>query len=106
MQGLLPDGSPVIDPVTNQITTYFVPGDPITATGWIDETPGDRRMLLSAGPLSMAYGDTNEVVIAIIASQAEGNLAAIAQLRCDDDYVQTAFDQGEPFPPVPTECPM
>jgi hypothetical protein len=106
MQGLLPDGSPVIDPVTNQITTYFVPGDPITATGWVDDVPGDRRMLLSAGPLSMAYGDTNEVVIAIIASQAEGNLAAIAQLRCDDDYVQTAFDQGEPFPPVPTECPM
>jgi hypothetical protein len=105
MQGLLPDGSSVIDPVTQQITPYMVPGDPITGTGWVDETPADRRMLLSAGPLIMAHGDTNEVVIAIIASQGDGNLASIAQLRCDDDYVQTAFDYGEPFPPVPTECP-
>ena len=44
MQGLLPDGSEIIDPTTGQPTRYFHPGDPVSATGWIDTNPADRRM--------------------------------------------------------------
>ena len=56
-------------------------GDPVTRTGWIDGlgrswvngisiVEGERRIMLNTGPFGMALGDTQEVVIAIVASAA------------------------------------
>ena len=93
MQGLAADGSTLINPVTGTPTTFFVSGDPVTSTGWLDTSPDDRRLMLSSGPFTMAPGDGQEVVCAIVVAQGKNRLASITLLRCADDIAQSAFDQ-------------
>lgn len=105
MQGLLPNGSEVIDPTTGQATRYFVTGDPLAGTGWIDSAPADRRMLLSNGPFQLSPTDTAEMLVAIVIGQSQDRLASIVDLRCSADYVQTVADFNfQVFPPIPVDC--
>ena len=82
----------LIDPVTGDCTSFELTGDPQTFSGWIDGriTPkGDRRIVLSAGPFSMARGDTQEVVFALAGGVGADHRAGIAALR---DNVGAARD--------------
>src|SRR5207249_3760761 len=56
MKGLNSDGTPIVNPVTGEVTTYQLSGDPVTGTGWLDTNPADRRFQLSSGPFRMAPG--------------------------------------------------
>ncbi|TMQ60106.1 MAG: PKD domain-containing protein [Candidatus Eisenbacteria bacterium] len=96
MQGLNPDGSPihVNDDPFAPITTFQVSGDPVAGSGWLDTNPADRRIMISSGPFTMAPGDSQEVVLAIIVGQGTDRLASITQLKFFDDFVQSAFDAG------------
>jgi hypothetical protein len=94
MNGLLPDGSEVIDPTTGNPTKFFHPGDPTTRTGWLDSSPADRRHLLSSGPFSMAPGDTQTVVGAIVIGDGNDRLSSIDAMKFYDDFAQLAFDEG------------
>jgi hypothetical protein len=67
-------------------------GDPVLGTGWNDTAPLDKRMLLSSGPITMAPGDGQEVVLAIILAQGTDRLNSVSLLKDFDDQVQTAFD--------------
>ncbi len=58
-------------PEKGRITKFPLSGDPVTGTGDIDGegdnyVPGDRRMLLSSGPLEFNTGDTLEIIDARI----------------------------------------
>jgi hypothetical protein len=103
MKGLNANGTPLIDPVTGQVTTYAVPGDPQASTdpGWLDTNANDRRMMLSAGPFTMAPGDSQEVVAAIIVAQAGDRLASVGLLKQYDDAAQKVFDLNFKIPPPP-----
>lgn len=101
MRGLNPNGTPVIDPTTNQPTTYFMPGDPVAATGWLDSNPADRRMMLSSGPFNMEPGDTQTVVTAIIIGQGKDRLTSITALKFYDLFAQAAFDANFDLPSPP-----
>lgn len=97
------DGSPIINPLTNLSTKFAVPGDPLTGTGWIEGEGwpggppfGDRRMLMGSGPIAMAPGDTQEVVIAIIAAQGSDNLQSVAELKKTAKTVQYFYDNYTP----------
>jgi hypothetical protein len=103
MKGLQPDGSALVDPTTNQVTTYFVNGDPVSATGWLDTNAGDRRLMLSSGPFPMAVGDTQEVVVGIVIGEGSNRLASITKLRCGDADAQSAFDQNFVLAPTPNQ---
>lgn len=102
-------GDPFLD--NNGIATPFVlAGDPVTRTGWIDGMilpPGDRRLGTSTGPFRMAPGDTQEIVVGVIAAGAESGvdrLTAITLMRYYDDQVQAAYDrffQVQGPPPSP-----
>jgi hypothetical protein len=94
MRGLNPDGTPLINPVTSQVTTYAVSGDPVTGTGWLDTNPSDRRLAVSSGPITMAPGDMQEIVVAIIIADGASRLSSISLLRSFDDQVQAIFDGG------------
>jgi hypothetical protein len=113
MRGLEPDGNPIVNPVTGTVTTYMVSGDPASGTGWIDELSGDRRFMLSCGPLTMAPSDTQEVVIAVMigAGEAEDSPhyatvcqpgipeSAVSELKRVASVIQDEF-MGYESPPV------
>jgi len=101
MKGLQREGQPVIDPTTNQVTTFQFPGNPVTNTGWLDSGPNDRRMQLSSGPFFMAPGDTQEVVCALIVGQGTDRLSSITALRQTDIAAQLVFDLNFDIPVPP-----
>ncbi|MDF1610909.1 T9SS type A sorting domain-containing protein [Stygiobacter electus] len=96
------------DPTTNKPTTKALAGDPLTRTGWVDgllHPPGDRRLGMASGPFNMAFGDTQEVVVAEICAGAipgVDRLGAIGLLKFYDLQAQLAYDN---FFNVPTAPP-
>ena len=100
-QGLNRDGTPVINPVNGQVTTFVVNGDPVSASGWLDASPADRRLMLSSGPFTMVPGDTQEVVVGVIVGDCGERLRSINSLRFFDSIAQSAFDQDFNLAPTP-----
>lgn len=101
MLGLHADGSPVYvnDDPSQPITTFQVsgldPGQPNSNTNWLDSNPGDRRMMLSSGPVHMAPGDVQEVLYVVVVGQGTDRLSSITDLRVN------ALAAGMVVPPVP-----
>ncbi|MCH7522120.1 MAG: hypothetical protein IIB42_10545, partial [Candidatus Marinimicrobia bacterium] len=102
MEGFLPQPAypvqtPWIDPTTGAATKFVLSGDPLTGTGWVDGIdlpPGDRRIVLSAGPFSMALGDTVETVVATTAAMGFDRLSSVAMLLRVTDLAQQNYTQG------------
>jgi hypothetical protein len=97
MQGLIPTtGLPFIHPrVPGVPTKFWLDGDPITGTGRIDgiiSGPSDRRIALSAGPFTMALGDTQEVVEAIIAGLGTDYLNSVTRVKSYSAIVQNDYN--------------
>jgi hypothetical protein len=93
LQGLQNDGFPILDPLSNP-TRYMFSGDPVAGEGWLDSSPSDRRMVLSAGPFTMGPTHVQEIVLAIIVGRGADRLSSVVRLRDLDQIVQTAFDTG------------
>jgi PKD repeat protein len=98
MRGLHADGTPVheYDDPAQPITTFVTSGDPVSGTGWLDSNPADRRMQLATGPFTMAPGDTQEVVTAILVGRGTDRLGSITELRSI-----AAVIEGYPIEPAP-----
>jgi hypothetical protein len=99
MQGKIGStGEYFINPVTGLQTRFALSGDPVTGLGWIDgmlQSSGDRRFGLSTGPLQMAPGDTQVVIIAEIAAGAVtgiNNIDAIALAKYYSQLAQEFYD--------------
>lgn len=101
MQGFDPDGNDITDPITGRVTKFFVAGDPVTNSGWLDDNPADRRLMLSSGPFTMAPGDTQEVVAGIIIAQGSDRLSSISLLKQYDEQAQAVFDLNFVLPSPP-----
>lgn len=83
----------------------MVSGDPVKGTGCIDGMrhvhpgfPGDRSFQMSSGPFTMALGDTQEVVIAIVGGSGSGSLASVSVMKhyvkWARFYAQSVFESG------------
>ncbi|MGC9093939.1 MAG: hypothetical protein ACP5JH_11930, partial [Bacteroidota bacterium] len=109
MNGLVGNtGEPFIDPTTGKPTKFCLAGDPLRHTGWTEgiagQRCGDRKMLISSGPFTMAPGDTQEIVIGIIIARAADRLGSLVLLKLYDSFAQQLFDNffaGLELPPVP-----
>lgn len=94
-------GAPYTDPITGQVTTYAVSGDPVTGTGWLDGNAGDRRYMLTSGPFTMVPGDVQEVVTAVVVGRGNDRLTSITALKFNDKFAQSAFDLNFELPSPP-----
>jgi hypothetical protein len=100
-------GQYFVDPNTLQPTTYVMPGDPQTRSGWIDGQllpAGDRRIGSASGPFQMKPGDIQEVVVAEICAGAipgTDRLSAIGLLKFYDQQAQLAYDNFFDLPTAP-----
>ncbi|MGB2869831.1 MAG: T9SS type A sorting domain-containing protein [Bacteroidota bacterium] len=73
-------------------TKFPLSGDPVTRQGFLDgrgdessPPPGDRRFTLSSGPTTLAPGDTQEVVYAIVGGLGADNISSISVLKHNVD---------------------
>jgi len=87
MNGLTSSGESVINPVGGFPTKFYYTGDPVTNTGWNLAAQGDVRFFLSSGPVDVAPGDTQVLVIAQIIARGSDYLNSITKLR---EYSMTA----------------
>ncbi len=93
-------GEYFINPITGLPTTFALSGNPVTGEGWIDgllQGPGDRTLGLSTGPIQMAPGDTQIVVIAEIAAGAINGVTrmmAIDILKYYSKIAQFLYDNS------------
>jgi len=90
-------GMPFTNPQTNHPSSFVFPGDPVTNTGWTylndgSVSPRDVRMALCSGSFKMAPGDTQEVVVANLASRGADYLSSITSLKADDKVAQQAYN--------------
>ena len=81
MDGLTREGQPLVDPTTGYLTTFAYTGDPVAGTGWLDPNPGDQRMMLTTGPITIAPGDSQIVTFALAAAQGTDRLDSITLLK-------------------------
>jgi len=95
------------NPLTTQggdPTAFPLSGYPEDGTGDIEGTlfgPGDRRLLLSSGPFTMASGDTQVIVTATLVAEGTSNLGSIKKLRNLANKAQFAFDNNFKVPQPP-----
>ncbi len=106
LTGHYQDGSPFVNPQTNQPTRFVFPGDPETGSGWTEITPtvqapGDRRLLMSCGPFRLAAGDTQEVVFGVMIARGSTNKSSVTVLKQVDKIAQLAYDLNFALPPGP-----
>ena len=113
LKGLKKDGTPWINPLTNQTTKFCYPGDPETGTGWTEytglikncggatsgslepNTPGDRRVfLMTGGNLRVNPSDTQTVVFSRIVARGTNNKNSVTKLKLSSDSVQMIYDNG------------
>ncbi|MCI0698438.1 T9SS type A sorting domain-containing protein [candidate division KSB1 bacterium] len=105
MLGLDRAGDPIVNPQTNQVTKFWHAGDPVTGSGWLDDTHGDKRFLMTSGPFTLAAGDTQEVVGGMLIAQGSDAPSTISILRQADQSAQAAYDNNFVLPrnpPAPT----
>ena len=94
LQGLKRNGSAWINPQNSQSTKFPYPGDPVTSTGWTEIGFGDRRSMLSFGPLTMNPGDTQSVIVAQLIAGYSSNLGNISNLRTLANYVKGIYNSN------------
>ena len=100
MMGRLYDGNPYLDPLTGLQTRFPLSGDPLTGKGWIDgvaHAPSDRRMLSACGPLTIAVGDTQQVVFATTIGTGDTPLLALRQVLDNAEQLQQQYRTGGPM---------
>ena len=103
MRGTSADGSPFINPLTDQPEKMMFSGDPVAGTGWLDSNPSDRRFMCIAGPFTLAAGDTQQIVAAVIVAQGGDRLSSVTGMKFFDIKAQKAFDIDFQLPPPPPQ---
>ncbi len=88
---------------SNVETLFPLAGDPVAGTGDLDSNPADRRMLINSGPFTLAVGDTQDVVTAVIGGIGDSYLSSVTDVKNTDLVAQTLFD--DLFQSVPSAPP-
>lgn len=96
MNGLDNEGDSLLD-LNDNPTTLMFSGDPVTGEGWTEasaeEPPGDRYFLMSAGPFSLAPGESQDFICALMLAQGSTHLNAISELRSTAAYIKPLWPQ-------------
>lgn len=103
LRGLKTSGAAWVDTTTSLPTRFAFTGDPITGSGWVMGSNSELRMMQSVGPFTMAPGDTQDVVMAIVVGQGVNHLDSIRRLRelADSISLDGSVAPGPPIVPVP-----
>ncbi|MBM3263581.1 MAG: hypothetical protein FJY97_09195 [candidate division Zixibacteria bacterium] len=82
---------------------FDLPGDPTNQSNPdIDTAPADKRFMIASGPFQMAVGDTQTIVIGIVAAAGANNFDAVRAVKLSDEQAQTIFDKDFKVPSAPS----
>jgi len=90
-----PFGIPWYNNDTGEPTVFPLSGDPVFGYGDLDGVmldPGDRRLVMSSGPLSLSIGDEMEMVIALSGAVGENHLHSIHKLKKGNRKIQAVYN--------------
>lgn len=80
-------------------SNYPLSGDPVARTGFLDGkgtsssfAPGDRRLLVTTGPFSMAALDTQEIVIGLVCGMGSDRLSSVSVMKFNDRFAQNTYN--------------
>jgi len=73
---------------------YFYSGDPLTGSGWIDNTNSDKRFLINCGLFNMANGDTQDIIFTYEVSQGTDALSSIEILKQRASFFNSFLPYG------------
>jgi len=91
---------------SGEVTKFPYSGDPVDRSGWIDGVvkswfsqpgwgysfaPGERRLMLNTGPFRMALGDTQEVVIALVAGMGADGRQSTRVIKYATKVIRTIY---------------
>ena len=82
-------------------TKFSYTGDPVANEGWLRPAGADMRFLMTAGPFTIAPGDTQELVGGIVIAQGANRLDGVTQVKAADLSAQIAYDIDFALPPPP-----
>jgi hypothetical protein len=96
-------GLQYVDPHTQKPTPFVFAGDPVNESGWIHSntaTARDVRSMISAGPLTLAKGDTQEIIAAYVIAQGNDRLNSITRLKESAAHARRVAQAGFVIPAV------
>jgi hypothetical protein len=94
----------LVSPTSGMPMYRWFSGDPVTGSGDLPHNfPGglfgaqDMRILMSAGPFTLARGDTQEVAAAFVISRGSSNLNSVSVLKQDASEIREFLMDGKPI---------
>ncbi len=92
-----------------QPTNFAYPGDPLTGAYWsevnmdgngLQNSPADRRFIVSTGPFTLAPGEQNDFSFSIVWARGEDHLDSVRAMKEAAEVVRAAYETGYTgFPP-------
>jgi hypothetical protein len=83
---------------------FMYSGDPVTSTGWINNTAEDQRQISNTGPFKLVKNDTVSIVGAYVVGQGTSGLNSITVAKVNDITAQNIFNAN--FPSLPPPPPV
>lgn len=74
--------------------SYWVSGDPVSNTGWIQKHPSDIRFLSSSGPFTLRINEEVEMLAAYIVGRGISPLSSISHARATADDVKWFYNNN------------
>ena len=104
MQGEMDNGDPWVDPTAgNAITRFPFAGDPVAGTGWLlrdIEGCGERYMGIASGPFNLEPGETQDVVIGLVAGLGTDFMNSVTVMKANARVMRQAYQEDfENLPP-------
>lgn len=99
------DGTPLINPVTGDTTSFTFTGDPVEHTGWSHTDAGGCGGINASGPITLAPGDSMEIVYALIFASAETPQLAWNDLLVTYWQIRDFYLMGKEIPEPAPEIP-
>jgi hypothetical protein len=84
-------GNVMVDSTTGKETKWGFSGDPIAQTGWIDNRPHDRFMMISTGPFNVKPDESSALTIAIIVVTGSSYFETVPKLKARTKDIQLYF---------------
>jgi hypothetical protein len=84
-------GNVMVNPITAKKTKWGLSGDPVTQTGWIDDDPHDRFMMISTGPFNSKPDESSALTIAIIVVTGSSYFETVPKLKARAKEIRFYF---------------